>query len=140
MPLDSPSRESLLAACPLFGDLDADGLAAVRDAAVEVDFPAGRTIARQGEIGTGLFIVASGAVRVVRDGRELTRLGPGEFFGELAILADDVPRTARVRAISPIRCLVIGRPDFRRVLEEEPRIAVAMLPVLARRLADTLGA
>jgi CRP-like cAMP-binding protein len=51
-----------------------------------------------------------------------------------------VPRTARVRSATQIRCLVIGRPDFQRLLGQEPRIAVAMLPVLAHRLADALGA
>ena len=68
MPLAVSHREALIAACPLFRDLDADGMAAVAQAAVEVEFPAERTIAHQGEIGTGLFIVAEGAVRVVRDG------------------------------------------------------------------------
>ena len=64
MPLTAPPREALIAACPLFRGLDADGMAAVAEAAVEVEFAADRTIARQGEIGTGQFIVAEGAVRV----------------------------------------------------------------------------
>jgi CRP-like cAMP-binding protein len=63
-------------------------------------------------------------------------LGPGEFFGELAILAPGVSRTARVRASTPVRCLAISRLEFDRVLVEQPVIAVAMLPVLARRIAD----
>jgi CRP-like cAMP-binding protein len=138
MPLDSPSRESLLAACPLFGDLDADGLAAVRDAAVEVDFPAGRTIARQGEIGTGLFIVASGAVRVVRDGRELTRLGPGEFFGELSVL-DGAPRNASVIAEQPTSCLALATWDAEQVMRERPGVALAILRVVVARLRAATG-
>ena len=95
MPLAAPHREALIAACPLFAGLDADGMAAVAQATVEVEFPADRTIARQGEIGTGLFIVAEGAVRVVRDGEIVIRLGPGEFFGELSVL-DGGPRNASV--------------------------------------------
>jgi CRP-like cAMP-binding protein len=67
-------------------------------------------------------------------GRTLKR-GRGEFFGELALLGGG-PRTARVRAATEVRCLAIGRRDFAQLLESEPRIAVAMLPVLARRLAD----
>jgi CRP-like cAMP-binding protein len=86
-----------------------------------------------------MFLLEEGSVSVEVPGGPV-ELGPGEFFGELSILADDVPRTARIRSTTPIRALVIGRSDFRRLLEEEPRIAVAMLPVLAHRLADTLRA
>ena len=124
---------------PMFAELDDDGLARVAELFSEVEAPAGQVIVEHGHAGSGMFLLEEGTVSVELPAGTI-ELGPGEFFGELAILADDVPRTARVRAISPIRCLVIGRPDFRRLLEEEPRIAVAMLPVLARRLADTLGA
>jgi CRP-like cAMP-binding protein len=63
-------------------------------------------------------------------------IGPGEFVGELALLTD-MPRLARVRAATPVRALAINRSAFAALLEEEPRIAVVMLPVLARRLAAT---
>ncbi|HET9250443.1 MAG TPA: cyclic nucleotide-binding domain-containing protein, partial [Actinomycetota bacterium] len=59
--------------------------------------------------------------------------GPGEFFGELALLTDH-PRNARVRAKTPVKCLAISRSDFQKLLEEEPEIAVAMLPTLAQRI------
>jgi len=124
---------------PMFAELDDEGLARVAELFSEVEAPAGQVIVEHGHAGSGMFLLEEGTVSVELPAGTI-ELGPGEFFGELAILVDDVPRTARVRAISPIRCLVIGRPDFRRLLEEEPRIAVAMLPVLARRLADTLGA
>lgn len=124
---------------PMFAELDDEGLARVAELFSEVEAPAGQVIVEHGHAGSGMFLLEEGTVAVELPAGTI-ELGPGEFFGELAILADDVPRTARVRAITPIRCLVIGRPDFRRLLEEEPRIAVAMLPVLARRLADTLGA
>ena len=61
----------------------------------EVDLPPDRVIARQGEIGTGFFIVVSGAVRVVRDGETIAELGPGQFFGELSVI-DRQPRVAQV--------------------------------------------
>jgi CRP-like cAMP-binding protein len=123
----------MVAACPLFSELDAEGLAAVVATAVEVDFPAGRTIARQGEIGTGLFIVTSGSVRVVRDGRELNRLGPGEFFGELSVL-DGAPRNASVIAEEPTTCLAIATWDAERVMRERPGVALAILRVVVARL------
>lgn len=133
MPLESSARETLIAACPLFRDLDADGLAAVRDAAVEVDFPAGRAIARQGEVGTGLFIIISGAVRVVRDGRQVARLGPGEFFGELSVL-DGAPRNASVVADEPTTCLAVATWDAERIMRERPGVALTVLRVVVARL------
>jgi CRP/FNR family transcriptional regulator, cyclic AMP receptor protein len=135
MPLAVSHREALIAACPLFRDLDADGMAAVAQAAVEVEFPAERTIAHQGEIGTGLFIVAEGAVRVVRDGEVIAHVGPGEFFGELSVL-DGGPRTASVIADGPTTCLALATWDAERVLREQPGVALAVLRVLAQRLRE----
>lgn len=135
MPLAQPHREALIAACPLFAGLDADGMAAVAEATVEVEFPADRTIARQGEIGTGLFIVAEGGVRVVCDGETIARLGPGEFFGELSVL-DGGPRNASVIADGPTTCLALATWDAERVLREQPGVALAVLRVLAARLRE----
>jgi CRP/FNR family cyclic AMP-dependent transcriptional regulator len=135
MPLALPHREALIAACPLFAGLDSVGMAAVAQATVEVEFPADRTIARQGEIGTGLFIVAEGAVRVVRDGEVVARLGSGEFFGELSVL-DGGPRNASVIADGPTTCLALATWDAERVLREQPGVALAVLRVLAARLRE----
>jgi CRP-like cAMP-binding protein len=135
MPIAAHDRTALLAACPLFRDLERDGLEAVDAAAVEVDFPADRTIARQGEIGSGLFIVASGRVRVVRDGQILARLGPGEFFGELSVL-DGAPRNASVIAEEPTTCLALATWDAERVLRDQPGVALKILRVLVARLRD----
>lgn len=136
MPIAVLERTALLAACPLFRDLDAGGLAAVDAAAVEVDFPADRTIARQGEIGTGLFLVATGGVRVVRDGQVIARMGPGEFFGELSVL-DGAPRNASVIADEPTTCLALATWDAERVLREQPGVALKILRELVARLRRT---
>ena len=125
-------------AIPLFAGLDDDALERVVSLFSEVEAPAGQVIVEHGHPGSGMFLLEEGTVSVELPSGPV-ELGPGEFFGELSILADDVPRTARVRSTTPIRALVIGRPDFRRLVENEPRIAVAMLPVLAHRLADTLA-
>lgn len=135
MPLAAPERASLIGACRLFTGLDEAGMAAVSGAAVEVDFPAGRMIAREGEIGTGLFIVAGGRVRVVRDGQAIAHLGPGEFFGELSVL-DGGPRNATVIAEEPTTCLALATWDAERVLRDEPGVALAVLRVLAGRLRE----
>jgi len=84
MTLTHDRRSELLAGCPLFRGINAAGLAGLADLATSVDFPTGHVIARQGEIGTGFFVVIEGAVRVVRDGEIVARLGAGEFFGELS--------------------------------------------------------
>ncbi len=135
MPLAVPHREALIGACRLFRGLDGEGLAAVGGAAVEVAFPAERVIARQGDVGSGLFIVADGRVRVVRDGQVIARLGPGEFFGELSVL-DGAPRMASVVADEPTTCLALSTWDAERVLREEPGVALAVLRVLAGRLRE----
>lgn len=123
---------------PLFAGLDDDALGRVASLFSEVEAPANQVIVEHGMPGSGMFLLEEGTVSVELPGRTV-ELGPGEFFGELSILADDVPRTARVRTATPIRALVIGRPDFRNLLEEQPKIAVAMLPVLAHRLAEEIG-
>ena len=135
MTLTADDRAALIGACPLFRGLVPDDLAAVAAAAIEVDFPAERAIARQGEIGTGFFIVVSGRVRVVRDGTAVAHLGPGEFFGELSIL-DGGPRVAQVVTDEPTVCLAIPSWDFERVLRDEPGVALAVLKVVAARLRE----
>ena len=85
MTLTQDRRTELLGGCPLFGGVSAGDLAAIGERAIEVDFPTDHVIARQGEIGTGLFVIIEGAVRVVRDGEELARLGSGDFFGEMSV-------------------------------------------------------
>lgn len=135
MTLTQDRRAELLGACPLFRGLDSAGLAAVAVAAIEVEFPADRVIARQGEIGTGFFVVVDGSVRVVRDGTIVARLGPGEFFGELSVL-DGGPRVAQVLAAEPTRCLALASWDFERVLREEPAVALSVLRVVAARLRE----
>ncbi len=135
MTLTQDRRSELLGACPLFRELDADDLAAVAAAAIEVDFPAGRVLARQGEIGTGFFLISEGSVQVVRDGRTVATLGPGDFFGELSVL-DGGPRIAQVVAEAPTRCLALASWDFERVLREKPGVALAVLRVVTARLRE----
>ena len=135
MTLTHNRRTELLAGCPLFRGIDAAGLAGLADLATSVDFPAGHVIARQGEIGTGFFVVIDGMVRVVRDGAVVARLGPGEFFGELSVL-DRMPRNASVVADSPTTCLALASWDFEKVLLEQPALTLAILRGVAQRLRD----
>jgi CRP-like cAMP-binding protein len=131
--LTQDRRTELLAACRLFQGVAPPDLAAVADRAVEVDFPANHVIARQGEIGTGFFLVVSGSVRVIRGGEDVAQLGPGEFFGELSVL-DGQPRVAQVVTVEPTRCLALASWDFEQALVESPSLALAILRGLASRL------
>ncbi|HEX9549568.1 MAG TPA: cyclic nucleotide-binding domain-containing protein [Candidatus Limnocylindrales bacterium] len=135
MSLPAPRRAELLAACPLFTGVGAEGVAALAGRATEVDFPAGHVIARQGEIGTGFFVVVAGSVRVVRDGKVLASLGPGEFFGELSVL-DGRPRNAMVAAETATTCLAIASWDFEAVLLANASLTLAILRGVAARLRE----
>lgn len=133
MTLTQDRRTALLAACRLFGGVSGDDLTAIAERAVEVEFPPDHVIARKGEIGTGFYVVVDGAVRVIRDGAEIARLGPGEFFGELSVL-DGQPRNAQVVAHGTVRCLALASWDFEQVLLAQPTLALSILRGLAGRL------
>lgn len=135
MTLTHDRRVELLTGCPLFKGIDEEGLAALAERATQVDFPAGHVIARQGEIGTGFFVVIEGRVRVVRDGKQVASLGSGEFFGELSVL-DRMPRNAMVAAEVPTTCLALASWDFEAVLLEQPALTLAILRGVARRLRE----
>jgi len=137
VPNAAPDR---LRTIPLFAELDHNTLLAIAEIASEVEVPAGQVLIRPYDPGLGMFVVEEGRVVVeLSHGREV-ELGPGEFFGELALLIPEGVRAARVRAETDVRCLAIGRDDFAGLLDTEPSIAVAMLPVLARRLSEELRA
>jgi CRP-like cAMP-binding protein len=138
MPLTASNREAIISGCPLFRGLDAQGAAAFAAVAVEVEFPPERAIAREGEIGSGLFIIVEGRVRVVRDGHTVTHLGRGEFFGELSVL-DGAPRNATVTAEQLTTCLAVATWDAEQVLRDQPGVALAVLRVLAGRLREAVA-
>ena len=139
MTLTRDRKADLLSGARLFDGVDAEGMERIAAVAVEVDFPADHVIARQGDIGTGFFVIVSGGARVVRDGELLARLGPGDFFGELSVL-DGQPRLAQVLADGPTSCLALATWDFEAVLLDEPRVTLAILRGVARRLRDLTDA
>lgn len=120
---------------PLFADLDEEALEQVAAVATEFEVQAGHVLVEHGQPGSGMFCITEGTVSVELPAGPV-ELGPGEFIGELALLADGIRRVARVRAVTPVRAMALGRGAFAQLLEREPRVAVGMLPVLARRLAQ----
>ena len=135
MTLTLDRKTDLLSAARLFDGVDAQGMDRIAAVAAEVEFPAGHVINRQGEIGTGFFVIVSGGVRVVRDGAVVAHLGPGEFFGELSVL-DRQPRNASVIAEVPTSCLALASWDFEKVLLEQPALTLSILRGVAARLRD----
>jgi CRP/FNR family cyclic AMP-dependent transcriptional regulator len=149
----SPSHEACVSVVdtlrrvPLFAQLGDDELARVAAAVRERPYPRNSVIVFEEDPGDALFVVAGGQVKVVlvgEDGREviLAVLGPGDFFGELALI-DDEPRSAHVIAMEDAHLLVLRRDDFHRKLEAHPRIALGLLRALSRRLRradDKIGA
>ena len=135
----SMDRIERLRHIPMFADLSEDSLGRIAAIMTEFEAPAGRVLIKQGEPGSGLLIVDAGTVVVERAGRRPIELGAGEFLGDLALLSPEGIHQARVRTTTPSVLLGMSRQDFDNLLRDEPRIAVAMLPTLARRIirADT---
>jgi CRP-like cAMP-binding protein len=128
-------RFEQLRTVPLFAGLSDERLHRVAEAATPFEVEHGYVLAERGQPGSGMFVILDGNVEVDIPNHEPLLMGPGEFFGELSLLTD-APRVARVHAVTPVRGLAIGRRVFTELLHDEPGIAVAMLPVLARRLVE----
>ncbi len=127
---DIPSR---LANVPIFSGCSKRELAIIAHAAKEVSHKEGTVIAREGERGIGLFLILEGQCKVTIGGRTKAKLGPGDFFGEVALL-DGGPRTATVTALTPVRLVGITGWVFRGLLMEHPNIALKTLEAVAGRL------
>jgi CRP-like cAMP-binding protein len=133
--MSDADRFEQLRTVPLFAGLSDERLHRVAEAATPFEVEHGYVLAEHGQPGSGMFVILDGMVEVDVPNHEPLILGPGEFVGELSLLTD-APRVARVKATTPVRGLAIGRTVFTELLHDEPGIAVAMLPVLARRLVE----
>ena len=131
------TRRDMLKAVPLFADCDEKQLDFIATQVDEVDFVAGRDLCGEGAAGGEFFVILSGTAEVRRQGRHLRELGPGDFFGEIALL-DGGPRTATVTALSEMKCLVLSRGQFHNVIRQNALIAVSVLQTLGERLRSLL--
>ena len=128
----------MLRLVPLFSDLSDRQLRSILGQAKEVSFPAGREICKQGETGVGMHVVLEGQTKVQINGRTRRKLGPGAFFGEIALL-DGGPRTASVIAETDVHTISIPHWNFRSLLKEQPPLALKMLEETCRRLRDEIS-
>ena len=107
---------------PLFADLDDAQLEKLAAATSEFEAPAGQALIERGRPGSGMFVLEEGhAIVEAPEGHR--ELGPGDVFGERALLGDEIERTARVRAQTGVRCLAIGRVELEQLLAEDARLA-----------------
>jgi CRP-like cAMP-binding protein len=132
---------SHLKALSLFGDLSPGELKIVQGVLHERDYQAGEIIFDEGEEGYAVYIILAGEVLICRQGRPedgaIAALGPGSFFGELALL-DNAPRAAQARALVPCRVAVFFGSDFLSLLETEAKLSNKILLQLARHLGRRL--
>lgn len=127
-----PSVE-LLQRIPLFAELETRELERLSGSFKERTFPAGDSVATEGEGAAGFFVIESGEAVVRVHGDERGRLGPGDYFGDVAMI-DQGDRTASIEADSDLKCYGLTFWDFRPLVEGDPRIAWPLLQAMAKRL------
>jgi CRP-like cAMP-binding protein len=132
-------KVDLIKRVPLFADCSRGELEQIAQIADEIDIREGKELTSRGEAGREFFVLLEGEADVSQDGRSINTLGPGDFFGEIA-LVEDTPRTATVTATTPVRVLVITDRAFRQLLEKQPELQRKVLVALAERVKPALGA
>lgn len=130
----TPTRNEVLRSIPLFAGCSDRELSAVDRAVDEVCATEGDVLIREGRYGKESFVIVEGEAGVTKRGEFLARLGPGDFFGEMSVLDNQV-RTATVTALTPMRLLVIHARNLLTVLEQGSA-AASMLRTLAQRLRE----
>jgi CRP-like cAMP-binding protein len=133
----NPNKEAvkLLSNVPLFSELTKKELQSFASAGKEVRHTPGDVLAKEGDTGLGFFLIIEGTAAVTIGGKARGKMGPGDFFGEIALL-EGGPRTATVTAETPMRVIGITQWVFRRIVEQNPSVSMKMLKVMASRLRN----
>jgi CRP/FNR family cyclic AMP-dependent transcriptional regulator len=134
-PRKQDPKLDVLRSVPIFSGCSDKELKEIAKLSKEVQFPEGKEICKQGQTGLGLHIITDGETRVIVNDRTRRRLGPGAFFGEMALL-DDGPRSATVIAESPVETLSLSAWDFKEVIRNHPTIALKVLEEVSHRLRE----
>jgi CRP-like cAMP-binding protein len=121
---------------PLFENLSKSELEHLAKRTEDLEVEPGKVLCREGEPAQEFFVIIDGEVEVTRNGERIRTLGPGDFFGEIALL-EDIPRTATVTAITPLRFFVLTRQSFWSMVESMPDVDRKILRALAKRALAT---
>lgn len=131
--------EETLRRVPLFAELQKKQLRSLAKWTSTRNFNEGQVIVSEGQSGLGLYIIQTGRVKVTQKTasgeREVRQMGPGESFGELALL-DNSPRAATVTAVEPTSCVLLDKVQFLAELRTYPEIALSIIPVLVGWLRE----
>jgi CRP-like cAMP-binding protein len=123
---------------PLFSACSTRQLRHIAARGMEHEYPSGAVLCRQGTPGDEFFVMLEGRGEAIRDGKKMRALGPGDYFGEVALLGPlrgGTLRTATVTTTTPLRCFILRKNEFRSVIYEE-NIAVSLLHALVERLPE----
>jgi CRP/FNR family transcriptional regulator, cyclic AMP receptor protein len=130
------TKADALARCPFFAGLSRRDLLELAKVSEDMEVEEGKVLTREGQSGSEFFVVVDGEVSVTKNGQEIRTLGPGDFFGEIALL-EDTPRTATVVAKTPLRFFVLTRRSFRSLLAHQPELEQKVLAALEERVRAT---
>jgi CRP/FNR family transcriptional regulator, cyclic AMP receptor protein len=125
----------ILRTVPLFTGLTDATIDAIAALAYETEIGTGDHLARQGDPGDAFMVILDGSARVDQDGREIRRMGRGDFLGEISLI-DGSPRTATITALEPIRALTIDREGFDKLMTDFPVVRLGLLNALTQRERD----
>jgi CRP/FNR family cyclic AMP-dependent transcriptional regulator len=131
--MSSDAKLDMLHSIPLFARLGKSELLRLGQLADEVDMPAGKVLVREGDNGSQMFVIASGRVSVDQGGKVIRELGPGDWFGEIALISEG-PRTASVTTTEPSQLFVVAHREFHALMDEVPSVRMSVLECLADRL------
>ena len=135
LPRMAKAPVELIKKVPLFSDLDNRELKEIADSMKERTFSAGDKVTEEGKGGAGFFVIGDGTAKVSVGGRRVRTIGPGDYFGEIGLIAD-IDRTATIIAESDLRCYGMTFWDFRPLVESNASIAWKLLQVMAQRLKE----
>ena len=124
----------LIRRAPLFARCSRAEMKEIVKLADEIDLREGKEMTREGSPGREFFVLLEGTADVKKNSRKVNTLGPGDFFGEIALVSQ-APRTATVIATSHVRALVITDRSFRRLLDDSPQVKTKVMEAMAMRLA-----
>jgi CRP-like cAMP-binding protein len=134
------TKADALGRAPLFKSLSRGELVELAKVTEDLEVAEGKVLAYEGDIGQEFFVIVEGNVSVSKDGEEVNALGPGDFFGEIALIWDSPRRTATVTAVSPLRFFVLTRQAFRNLISHQPEIERRVLGALEERVGGQPGA